>query len=178
MELALLSLLLIPYLVLKYYLSDHDTAIEKDLKRFKEGIELLQLKEINRAFRFFDEQIKLYPKSAVAYAYRGKCSFEQKNYYSALFDLSQAISFDNTHFDFYLDKGKIHQELKEYELAFKEFDKAVWHSHNTNPDTLRLRGKCRIFLKQYKEAIDDFQLAVELGDEESTYLLRQLARKE
>lgn len=178
MEVALLTLLLIPYLVLKYYLSDHDTPIEKDTKRFKEGIDLFQLKDTNKAFRYFDEQIKAYPKSALAYAYRGKCNFEQKNHYSALFDFAQAISFDNTSADFYLSKGKVHLELKEYQSAFKEFDKAVWYAHNKKSDALRWRGKCRIFLKQNEEAIQDFMLAIELGDEESAYLLRQFARKE
>jgi tetratricopeptide (TPR) repeat protein len=177
MELALLALLLIPYLLLKYLLSDHETSVEKDLKRYEEGIELFQLNEHPRAIRYFDERLRLYPKSATPYFYRGKCNFQRGNYYAALHDFSQAISYDNTYSLFYLEKGRAHLELGDYNLAFKEFDKAVWHSHNSNPDALRWRGKCRTFLHQHNEAINDFNLAIELGDEEAPYLMRQLLPK-
>jgi tetratricopeptide (TPR) repeat protein len=173
MELALLFLLFIPFLVLRYYLSDHDTPAEKDFKRFREGIALFQNHDFLQAFRYFDEQLKSNPKSSVAIYFRGKCSFAEKNYYSALYDFSQALSFDNTRPEFYIAKGKVHLVLEEYSKAFKEFDKAVWYSHNENPDALRLRGQARIYLKQNREAVQDFRQAIELGDEESAFLLRQ-----
>ncbi|WP_373512917.1 tetratricopeptide repeat protein, partial [Persicitalea sp.] len=94
MEICLVVLLIIPYLFVKYYLTDHETKAEKDLARFAEGIWLLNENRFEEAFRYFDEVVKANPKSAVAYAYRGKCNLFDENYYSALYDLEQALSFD------------------------------------------------------------------------------------
>ena len=126
MEICLVVLLFIPYLFVKYFLTDHETKAEKDLARFAEGVQLVQQNQCEAAFQYFDKAVKANHKSAVAYAYRGKCHLHEENYYSALYDFSQALSFDNTLAECYLDKGRAHLALQEYEDAFREFDKAVW----------------------------------------------------
>ncbi|MPR36429.1 tetratricopeptide repeat protein [Salmonirosea aquatica] len=173
MEICLIVLLFIPYLFLKYYFTDHETKAEKDLARFKEGIELLQNKKFEQAFNYFDQQVKNHPKSATAYAYRGKCNLHDENFYSALYDLSQAISFDNTLAECYIDKGKVHLALYEFGEAFREFDKAVWFFRNENPEAIRLRGLARLRMQQFVQSERDFLRAMELGDEDSRYILSQ-----
>ena len=105
MEVALLLLLFIPYLVIRYYFIDHDTPAEKDRHRFRQGIELIQDRRLDEALAYFDGVVHQHPKSAVAYACRGKCHLKQDNYYSALYDLTHSLSLDNTLADCYLDKG-------------------------------------------------------------------------
>ena len=173
MEICLIVLLFIPYLFLKYYLTDHETKAEKDLARFTEGITLYHNKKFEDAFNYFDQQVKLYPKSAAAYAYRGKCNFQDENYYSALYDFSQALSFDNTLAECYIDKGKVHLALREFGDAFREFDKAVWFFRNENPEALRLRGLARLRMQQFVQSERDFVRALELGDEDSRVILSQ-----
>jgi tetratricopeptide (TPR) repeat protein len=173
MEICLLVLLFIPYLILKYYLTDHDTKAEKDYNRFAEGIALFRRKSFEDAFVYFDQQVKLYPKSAIAYAYRGKCNLLDENYYSALYDLTQALSFDNTLAECYIDKGKVHMALLEFKDAFREFDKAVWFFRNENAEALRLRGLARLRMQQIVQSERDFIRAVELGDEDSRFILSQ-----
>ncbi|HEV7349605.1 hypothetical protein [Telluribacter sp.] len=173
MEISLLVLLFIPYLVIKYHLTDHDTPAEKDFIKFQEGIQLYTQGQCEAAFRYFDQQVKQNPKSAVAYAYRGKCNLHDENYYSAIYDLTQALSYDNTLPGCYLDKGKAHLALREYDCAFREFDKAVWFFHNANADAVRFRGLCRLRMHQYQQSARDLHRAVELGDEEARYLLSQ-----
>ncbi|RIV20643.1 DUF3808 domain-containing protein [Fibrisoma montanum] len=173
MEVALLSLLFIPYLVIRYYLTDHDTPADKDLKRFQKGIKLIQSRNFVEAHRFFDEAVRQYPKSAVAYAYRGKCQLAQENYYSAIYDLTQAVSRDNTLADCYLDRGIAHYYVEQYNEAFREFDKAVWHFRDENPDAYRWRALARIQVRQLPQAESDLRRAVSLGDENSFHLLCQ-----
>jgi tetratricopeptide (TPR) repeat protein len=173
MEISLLLLLFIPYLVIKYHLTDHDTPAEKDFKRFQEGVELYQRQQFEEAFGYFTQQVKQYPKSAVAYAYRGKCNLHDENYYSAIYDLTQSLSFDNTLAETYLDLGKAYLALKDYPGAFREFDRAVWFFHNTNADAIRLRGLCRLRMHQFQQSARDLHRALELGDEEARFLLTQ-----
>ncbi|MEZ4902861.1 MAG: hypothetical protein R2822_14475 [Spirosomataceae bacterium] len=63
---------------------------------------------------------------AIGYAYRGKCHLVENNLYSALYDFTRALSFDNTLEDIHFDKGSVHYLLEEYHEAFLSFDKAVW----------------------------------------------------
>lgn len=171
METLLLVLLFIPYLVLRYHLTDHDTPSEKDKKRFSEGIQLFQSQEYSKAFDFFNDALKTHRKSAVAYAYRGKCNLKEDNLYSALYDFSEAISFDNTLPDIHLDRGITQFRLGDFENAFLSFDKAVWFSRGEEPESLRWRALARLKLHQHSQAEKDLQKAVKLGDEDAAFVL-------
>jgi tetratricopeptide (TPR) repeat protein len=173
MEICLIILLFIPYLFIKYYFTDHDTKSEKDMNRFREGLRLIQEKRFDEGFTYFDQAVNENRKSAVAYAYRGKCNLHLENYYSALFDFSEALSFDNTLAECYLDKGKTHMILLEFEDAFREFDKAIWFFRNENADALRQRGLARLRMRQWLQSERDFVRAMELGDEDSRFILSQ-----
>jgi tetratricopeptide (TPR) repeat protein len=170
-ETFLLIFLLIPYFVIRYHLTDHDTPTEKDRKRLSEGIELFEKQEYTEAHAYFDRKIKEYRKSAIAYAYRGKCNFKADNLYSALYDFSEALSFDNTLPEIHLDKGIALYCLAEYNNAFLSFDKAVWFSRGEAPESLRWRALARLKLHQLSQAEQDLSKAVELGDEDAAYVL-------
>ncbi|AXE16937.1 hypothetical protein DR864_03910 [Runella rosea] len=173
METFLLIFLLIPYLVLRYYLTDHDTPAEKERKRLAEGIELFNNGEYTKAHDYFNQKIKEYRKSAIAYAYRGQCNLKEQNIYSALYDFAEALSFDNTLSEVHLQKGMAHYQLLEYETAFLSFDKAVWFSRGEEPQALRWRALARLKLHQLSQAEKDLSKAVELGDENAAYVLSQ-----
>lgn len=169
----MLIFLFIPYLVIRYHLTDHDTPTEKDRKRLSEGIELFERQEYTEAYAYFDRKIKEYRKSAIAYAYRGKCNLKADNLYSALYDFSEALSFDNTLPEVHLDKGIVLYRLAEYNNAFLSFDKAVWFSRGEEPESLRRRALARLKLHQLSQAEQDLSKAVELGDEDAAYVLSQ-----
>ncbi len=173
MEIALLSLLFVLYMTIRYYLMDHDTPSEKDQKRFEKGIDLIANRQFELAQIYFDEAVRQHPKSAVAYAYRGKCHLAQENFYSAIYDLTQAISRDNTLAYCYLDRGISFYQIEEYAGAFREFDKAVWHFRDEQPDAYRWRALARIQIRQLPQAENDLRRAVLLGDENSIHLLLQ-----
>ncbi|UFH53067.1 tetratricopeptide repeat protein [Spirosoma sp. KNUC1025] len=173
MEVVALGLLFTCYLTIRYFLVDHDTAADKDRKRFRTGIELVNDRKIDEAHRFFDEAVRQHPKSAIAYAYRGKCQLIQENYFSAIYDLTQALNLDNTLANCYLDRGIAYYYTSEYQLAFREFDKAVWHFRDEKPDAYRWRALARIQFRQLPQAENDLRRAVALGDENSFNILRQ-----
>ncbi|GAB3496104.1 hypothetical protein GCM10027341_14380 [Spirosoma knui] len=173
MEVALLGLLFVLYLTIRYFVTDHDTPADKDRNRFRKGIDLVQKRNFFEAHRYFDEAVRQYPKSAIAYAYRGKCQLAQENYYSALYDLTQAVNRDNTLADCYLDRGIAYYRIDEFQNAFREFDKAVWHFRDEKPDAYRWRALARIQVRQLPQAESDLRRAVSLGDENSFHLLRQ-----
>ncbi|GAA4409488.1 hypothetical protein GCM10023187_32950 [Nibrella viscosa] len=173
MEVSLLVLLFTIYLAIRYFTTDHDTPSDKDRKRFQRGIRLVQARLYTDAFAYFDDAVKQYPKSAVAYAYRGKCQLAQENYYSAIYDLTQAISRDNTQADCYLDRGIAYYQVEQFADAFREFDKAVWYFRDEKPDAYRWRAIARLKIQQLSQAENDLRRAVLMGDENSAYLLTQ-----
>jgi tetratricopeptide (TPR) repeat protein len=172
METFLLSLILIPIAILRYFTTDHDTRADKDRKRFREGIELLAAKQYDEALNYFSLLIQKFPKSAVAYFYRGQANFCLGNYYSAVYDLSQSTMLDHTIGECYFFKGQAHYELGEYQLAFLELDKAVWHSRSLNADALRWRALSRLPLGQAEQAVQDLEKAEALGDENAAFHLK------
>lgn len=173
MEVALLCLFFGLYLTIRYYMVDHDTDADKDRKRFKKGIDLFNQSAITEAHTYFDTIVQQHPKSAIAYAYRGKCQLAQANYYSAVYDLTEALNRDNTLADCYLDRGVSYYKTNEFQQAFREFDKAVWHFRDEQPDAYRWRALARIELRQLPQAENDLRRAIALGDENSFHLLLQ-----
>ncbi len=173
MEITLISFFFVIYLIIRYYTIDHDTLAEKDLKRFQKGIALVRDRQFEEGFTYFDNAVRQHPKSAVAYAYRGKCQLAHDNPYSAIYDLTQALSLDNTLADCYLDRGIAFYRTEQNTEAFREFDKAVWYFRDDKPDAYRWRALARIELRQLPQAEHDLRRAVLLGDEDSFQILRQ-----
>jgi tetratricopeptide (TPR) repeat protein len=144
----------------------------RDREKLEEGEILMEEKKYFEAQQFFSEKLKNFPKSSKAYFLRGKAQFHLENYYSALFDFEQSISFDNTIGELYVWKGKTLYKLEEFDKAFLEFDKADWYYRSENATALRWRGMARYCAGQIENAIYDFTRAVELGDEDAAYILR------
>ncbi|MCU0340967.1 MAG: hypothetical protein MUE30_13875 [Spirosomaceae bacterium] len=135
--------LLIGYFLLKYYTTDHQTVVEKDRARFKEGIALYEARKYAEAMHYFDQKMKEYPKSALVYAYRGKCQLADDNLHTALYNFNQALAFELNLPDVLLEKGKIHFTLGEFEEAFLAFDKAAWFTRNKDADIVQWRDRAR-----------------------------------
>ena len=144
----------------------------RDLEKLGEGETLIAEKKYLEAQTFFTDKLKSFPKSSKSYFFRGKVNLYLENYYSALYDIEQSISFDNTVPDCFVLKGKILYKLEEFDKAFLEFDKADWFYRSGNAETLRWRGMSRYLIGQVENAIIDFKRAVELGDEDADFILK------
>lgn len=174
METVLLLLLSIPFLILRYYFHDHETAAEKDQRRFAEGIGLVQARQFDEALAYFTLMAQQFPKSATVHLFKGRCNLGLGNYYSALYDFSVSLTLDNTLAETYLGKGQAHYHLDEFQQAFLEFDKAVWHTRSANADALRWRAVARMAFNQLDPARQDLEKAAALGDENADFYLRTL----
>ena len=144
----------------------------RDTEKLSEGEIMLVQKKYFEAQIFFTEKLKSFPKSSKAYFLRGKANLQLENYFSALYDIDQSISYDNTVPEYFVLKGKILYKLEDYDKAFLEFDKADWFYRSGNAETLRWRGMSRYLIGQVENAINDFKRAVELGDEDAGYILK------
>lgn len=172
MEFVLIGLLIIPYLVFRFYKKSQYTPFLRDKKRFAEGLKLLSERNYIQAYHYFDQQAVQTPKSAAAYFYRGMCEVKRQNLSAALYDFTVALTYDNTVPEIYIEKGKLHMACKEDDKAFREFNKAVWYSHSTNPEALRLRGIAYSKQGHIFQAYEDLQKALQLGDEHANYVLQ------
>lgn len=173
MEGFILIILLAIYLAIKIAFGNHDDPTAKDAKKYREGIELVQQKQYQEAYRYFDQVLKERPKCALAYAYRGKCNLVLDDLYAAIFDCTEAVSFDHCIAEAYLVKGIALYNLEMYRDAFLEFDKAVWYFRNS-AEAFRWRALTRERLGIFDKAEADLKRAIELGDELANYyLLRQ-----
>jgi len=140
MDVVIVLPIIVFLLVLRYYITDHETAVDKDRKQYAEGIALYEAQDYKEAFGYFNQVLTKNRKSALAFAYRGKCNKQEENFHSALYDFTQALSYDNTLVEVHLNKGEVLYQLKEYNDAFLSFDKAVWFSRGKNSEAIRWRN--------------------------------------
>lgn len=157
------------YLCLKVAIwRDRDYTAE-DLARFYEGIKLMDLGFTTDALSYFEKAVNNHPKSMVAYAMRAKCHYLLKNYYQAIYNYDKAQSLSHDLPEIFLYKGICLFEIKDYELALKEFNKAVWFYHDTCPVAYRWRAK--LFNVQNKSELSqkDLEKAVTLENKAEIY---------
>ncbi|MCY7351918.1 MAG: hypothetical protein LH606_14830 [Cytophagaceae bacterium] len=174
MESVLLLLLAIPYIILRYMLSDHETAVDKDRLRFAEGISLVQARQFDEALAYFTLVAQQFSKSAIVHVYKGRCNLGLGNHFSAIYDFTVSQQLDNTIPEAYLFKGQAHYHVREFHQAFLELDKAVWHTRSQNADALRWRALSRLTLGQSEQSKQDLEKAFALGDENAAFHLNTL----
>ncbi len=178
METFLLSLSFVLYIIIRYYMIDHEAQSDKDYRRFKEGIELFDQKKYDEAFRYFDQAAASVGsrESAVAYLYRARCHYKFDNPFAALVDLTRAQNIENTLAVCHLERGIINYEIGEFSNAYLDFDRAVWHFHRENAESFCWRAMARWQLQKYAEAESDFKRAIKMGDEYASYQFKSMQK--
>lgn len=172
MEALIFFIVIAGYIGLKVAFGATQDPIAKDKKKFDAGIRLVKAKDWNKAYVYFNAMISDSPRSAVAYAFRGKCRLAMGEVYNALADFTKATDLDYNMAEAYIDKTKALIELEEYEQALAEAHKAVWHLRN-NGEAHRLRGVVLLKMGEAGKAALDFKKAVSLGDEDAGFILSQ-----
>ncbi|QHT70717.1 tetratricopeptide repeat protein [Rhodocytophaga rosea] len=177
MEVFILFVILLACVLLQAFLFKHEDQTAKDAKQYAEGIRLVNNKKFKEAYTYFDQVIKARPSCALAHMYRGKCNLALDDLYAAIFDCTEAASFDDCIAESYLVKGIALFKLEMYKDAFLEFDKAVWHYRN-HGESFRWRALSRLKLGFAEKAEEDLLRAIELGDEHANYFLQQKGKIE
>jgi len=153
------------------YFSVRFSPQQKEKKELAEGIRLYETNQTESAYHYFDNLIKNGVKSGQTYLYRGLCNIRQENFNSALFDLTTALSYDNSMVEVYVERGKIYYSMGEIDKAYREFERAFFYSKGRNADILRYKGLTLMEKGQYFQAARYLTKAVELGDEEANQVL-------
>jgi tetratricopeptide (TPR) repeat protein len=147
------------YIIYLRYYADQRSEAEKEANRLREGITLFDKQQYDQAIAYFTRDIQTKAKSPVAYLYRARCYRAKGEIKLALSDLTAGKSYDDSIPDLHLESGQIHFDQQAYQLAFNDFDKAVFHSQGSMAEPFRWRGKARQQLDHPEEAQQDLARA-------------------
>ncbi|MEZ0610225.1 tetratricopeptide repeat protein [Fibrella sp. WM1] len=141
---------------LKYY-ADQRSEAEKQAEQLHNGILLYQTDQLAASLVYFNQALIDHPKFGVAYLYRARIYRALGDTEAALNDLAKAKSFDDTIAELHLDTGQIHYEQGNYQTAFQDFDKAIFHGNTA--EAYHWRGLTRQKIGQPAEANQDMARA-------------------
>jgi tetratricopeptide (TPR) repeat protein len=158
----LLTAAIISYIVYLRYYADFSTKAEKERVQLQAGIDLYNTNQLGAARHYFSQKIEENPAWSIAYLYRARCLRELGDTDAALSDLRTGESYDDTVTDIHVEIGRILYEKREFEAAFAEFDKAVFHSQGQASMPYYWRGLSRQQLGQSTDSQDDLERATTL----------------
>jgi tetratricopeptide (TPR) repeat protein len=128
------------------------------------GLEALKAKDPDEALARFSEAIRIDPKNALAYYYRGGILFGRNDSSNAFADLSAAIRLDPDNSKAYFARATIHTQRQNYDLALADLTEAL----RLNPDdafSLNNRAFVHRLKHEYEQAIADYEEALQLNPE-------------
>jgi len=102
----------------------------------------------------YSKCITLDPRAADAYMERADARGFKHDFQGALTDANKAISIDSTRDIYYTDRGCLKIELKQYEEAFKDFNRSL--QIKPNQRAYANRGVAWSLTDQHQKAIEDF----------------------
>jgi tetratricopeptide (TPR) repeat protein len=174
MEALLIGIPFLIYIYLRVRLGNDITPQERDESLFRDGIELFEKEEYVAAFRYFENIVYEYPKSATAYFYRAKCHYYFENWEAALIDFEKTLRIDNSIAEAYLQKANCYYMLEDYKMALFELKRASRMYLSKNADVIRFIGELEFRGGDFESAEKSLKIASDLGDIQSTILLQTL----
>lgn len=172
MEVFLLVVLMVGWVLFRILRGDAVSPHTRDRKKMDFGIRLYRQKRYEESLGFFEKMVRDFPKSAVAWNYKGKNELALGRPFDALMSLATCQQIDVRYGESYLDRAKALIALSDWESAWIEADKACWHLRNQG-EPLRLRGFLHQKLGRLDKAAEDWKEAIKLGDEDAQYMLQQ-----
>jgi len=128
------------------------------------GFALMQLGRHKEALAAYTQAVKLDPSSAQAWHDRGRATLELKRYDPALQCFDKAIGLAANHFGAWRDRAFALEKLGRVNDAYDSLSQALL----LDPDVAALwsaRGDINYNRERYIEAIEDYDQALELGDQ-------------
>ena len=140
---------------------------------FNRGKESFDRWDWDAAIISFSRAIKLNPKYADAYLYRGLSLIGKGGEIDrAMSDLTKTIELEPGNVDAYEQRAFYHAVQEKYELAIKDYDKVVALAPN-NPRSYVSRGGFYRSRENYDPAIRDYTSAIKLSpNNDFTYFMR------
>jgi WD40 repeat protein len=112
-----------------------------------------------RAITDLTAALRIEPKSATAYALRGRCYLHVRRYEEALADVTRAIALDAKCGEAYLTRALIHVERQAHALAVKDLDEVI-RLEPQNARAFYRRGLLLLEQDEYRRARADLDQAL------------------
>jgi tetratricopeptide (TPR) repeat protein len=131
----------------------------------QEGEAKYQKGDILGAIKSYNEVIDKQAYSAVAYQKRARCKRRMRNYPGAIKDYEKAIELKSNMTNAYIGKAQTYVAMQNHQKAIKDYARAL----DLQPDKKYLplihynKGLAHLEVKHYKEAMTDFNKAIELN---------------
>ncbi len=121
------------------------------------------LGQYDDAFQSFRKAAELLPQSAVPFNGRGRTHEQLARYHAAVRDLTRAISLDQKYAAAYRNRAEANFAIDNYGEAAEDATEALTlEPDRQQPDLLLLRARAYAADNSFKEAIADFDAALEL----------------
>jgi len=122
------------------------------------------LHQYNAAFQSFRKAAEFLPQSAVPFNGRGRTHAELARYHAAVRDLTRAISLDQKYAAAYRNRAEANFAIANYDAAAVDATQALDLEPGVpQPNLLLLRARAYAAENKFKEAIADFDKALELN---------------
>ncbi|HEV2955355.1 MAG TPA: tetratricopeptide repeat protein [Xanthobacteraceae bacterium] len=142
-------------------------ALNKDAP-FNRGAGFLRIGDYEHAVEQLTEAIKLEPKNAQIFDYRGRAYSLKKDYALATDDYNEAIKLDPTNGQIYEDRADNYYRMKDYDHAIEDYSKAIALG-TKNDHIYNFRGNSYYSKSNYDKAIEDYSSAIELSPQNDVY---------
>jgi lipoprotein NlpI len=128
------------------------------------GYALSAVRQYSRAITDLDDAIRLQPKLAEPYNYRGRAKAFMGDDSGALADLDTAIKLDDNYGAAYANRGIAHEAQARHEKAIADLDKALQVDPEQS-EALLYRGIAKRYLGRLEPALEDLNHALKLDPE-------------
>lgn len=130
----------------------------KAKKYLTEGINRFSQNDFDGAIFSLSLSINFNPYDPDAFIYRGRSKAKKLNYMEAIDDLDKALNLKKNAEIFY-EKGLIHEKIRNYEFAIKDYSEAL-AVDSTNVNSILRRSLCLSKIGEIDEAINDINIGI------------------
>jgi tetratricopeptide (TPR) repeat protein len=147
-------------------------AQKRSDKDFAKAEEAFQKQDYTQAITLLGKVISRYPDHLGAYQKRAEAFTELKDYNSAVADYTKAIEINPNDADLYAGRAAVYRLMGNLQAAIQDLDAALLldKKEKKNEKLLNHRAEMNMQLKNYPQALIDYQQLADLQPNESRYL--------
>jgi len=155
-------------------LEDIDTAIAIDPHIIKPSMRKYyeeKYKEDIEALNWLNESVKIEPQNYKLYFERGLLKLKLKKFRSAIYDFNKSLKIDdNCSENCLIARAEAKYSLKQYRAAIKDYTIFIKLDTFTNKEFAHIkRGLASFFIKNYSNAILDFDTALDIANNDNNF---------
>ena len=156
----------------KHYAKIEPDSDKTAVQYYLKGKDLVKVtgKE-EEAIASLSKAISKYDRHGQAYERRAKVNYTLKKYADALRDYNKSIGIDNTNPHAFYGRAKVHMINENYQAAIDDFENTLKYSFALQPlywKARRIKSKCHLQLKQWKDMAFDLKHFTEKAHEEGS----------